>query len=118
MSELGYVEKYRPDKLEDMVLNPETKNMIKSYLDKGTMCNLLLVGRAGIGKSTLARIIPKELNAIDLSCDSNRPRNKQTEGIVVGKYNHFISRLEETIKSANKLGTNLPSPSFTRLEFK
>jgi hypothetical protein len=62
--------------------------------------------------------VVRELNAIDLSCDSNRPRNKQTESIVVGKYNHFISRLEETIKSANELGTNLPSPSFTRLEFK
>ncbi len=62
--------------------------------------------------------VVRELNAIDLFSDSNRPRNKQTEGIVVGKYNHFISRLEETINSANKLGTNLPSPNFTRLELK
>ncbi len=60
----------------------------------------------------------RELNAIDFTGDSSRPRNKQTERIVVDKYNYYVSRLEETIKSANKLGTNLPSPSFTRLELK
>jgi len=62
--------------------------------------------------------VARELNALDLPCDSSRPRNKQTERIVVDKYNYYVSRLEETIKSANKLGTNLPSPSFTRLELK
>lgn len=66
MTELNWVEKYRPSTVDDMVLNNSNKDMIKSYLDKGTICNLLLVGQQGIGKSSLARIIPKALNTLDL----------------------------------------------------
>jgi hypothetical protein len=60
----------------------------------------------------------REINSIDLTCDSNYPRDKETERKVVENHNHYVNRLKDIIKSADKLGTYRPSPSFTPLELK
>ena len=78
MSELSWVEKYRPTTLADMVLDRTSKQMLQSYLDKDTICNLLLVGRAGIGKTTLAKIIPKTLDTLDLYLNCGQEGNVDT----------------------------------------
>lgn len=58
-----WVKKYNPNTLDDMVLDMEVKKVIQAYIDKKTMTNLLLAGRAGIGKTSLATVIVKELDA-------------------------------------------------------
>lgn len=58
-----WVKKYNPNTLDEMVLDAEVKKVIKAYIDKKTMTNLLLAGRAGIGKTSLATVIVKELDA-------------------------------------------------------
>ena len=52
-----WVEKYRPRCLDDMALDKEIKELIIDYAKKEEIPNLLFVGRPGIVKTTLARII-------------------------------------------------------------
>jgi DNA polymerase III delta prime subunit len=59
-----WVEKYRPNKLEDYVGNEHLKAKVEGYLESGDVPHLLLYGKAGTGKTTLAKLI---VNSID--CD-------------------------------------------------
>lgn len=59
-----WTEKYRPSKLEDYIGNDHIKDKVKIYLDNEDVPHLLLVGPAGTGKTTLAKLI-----AANLDCD-------------------------------------------------
>ena len=59
-----WVEKYRPTELENYIGNEHLKSKVKVYLDSGDMPHLLLFGRAGTGKTTLAKML---VNSIE--CD-------------------------------------------------
>jgi replication factor C small subunit len=56
-----WIEKYRPKTLDEMCLDENIKSLIKTYTSKGEIPNLLLAGRPGIGKTTLARVIISDL---------------------------------------------------------
>ena len=59
-----WVEKYRPDTLEGYIGNDVIVSKMKTYIEGGDIPHLLFYGRAGTGKTTLAKII---INNID--CD-------------------------------------------------
>jgi DNA polymerase III delta prime subunit len=59
-----WVEKYRPNKLEDYVGNEHLKSKVAGYIESGDIPHLLLYGKAGTGKTTLAKLI---VNSVD--CD-------------------------------------------------
>lgn len=52
-----WIEKYRPKTLDDIIIDADTKQLIRSYCQQQEIPNLLLTGNAGIGKTSLARII-------------------------------------------------------------
>ena len=56
------VEKYRPIKLENYVGNETIKKSISKYLDQNDIQNLIFYGPAGTGKTTLAKLIVKNLD--------------------------------------------------------
>ena len=56
-----WVEKYRPSKLDEYVGNDHLKGKVQSYLDEADVPHLLLYGRAGTGKTTLAKLIVSNL---------------------------------------------------------
>ena len=56
-----WTEKYRPSKFDDMVGQQEIIKRIKSLVQSMNIPHLLFAGPAGIGKSTLALIIVREL---------------------------------------------------------
>jgi len=56
-----WVEKYRPQKVEDCVLPEEVKKQFQTFIDKGEVPNLLLSGTAGTGKTTVAKALCNEL---------------------------------------------------------
>ena len=57
-----WVEKYRPQKLEDYVGNEVIKNKIADYIKESSIQNLLFYGVAGTGKTTLAKLITKNID--------------------------------------------------------
>ena len=59
-----WVEKYRPQKLSEYVGNEHLKQKVSDYLQSGDVPHLLFFGKAGTGKTTLAKLI---VNSI--SCD-------------------------------------------------
>ena len=59
-----WVEKYRPRKLTEYVGNEHLKQKVSDYLQTGDVPHLLFFGKAGTGKTTLAKLI---VNSI--SCD-------------------------------------------------
>lgn len=52
-----WVEKYRPSKLEDIVLSDNNRKIFHKFSSEKSIPNLLFVGNAGIGKTSLARIV-------------------------------------------------------------
>lgn len=56
-----WVEKYRPQKIDECVLESGLKKTLKAFVEKGEFPSLLLCGSAGIGKTTVARALCNEL---------------------------------------------------------
>lgn len=57
-----WVEKYRPDTLEGYVFKDNShKEQIQGWIKQGTIPHLLLSGSAGIGKTTIAKILINQL---------------------------------------------------------
>ena len=56
-----WVEKYRPTKLADMVLSDSLRAFVEECRTKGEIPNMLFVGNAGTGKTTLAKVIVSEI---------------------------------------------------------
>jgi replication factor C small subunit len=56
-----WVEKYRPQTIEECILPSDTKSTFQSFVNNGEIPNLLLCGTAGIGKTTVAKSLCKEL---------------------------------------------------------
>jgi len=73
-----WVEKYRPQVLEDYVGNEIIKNKIADYLTQGSIQNLLFHGVAGTGKTTLAKLIAKNLNCDLLYLNASDERGIDT----------------------------------------
>ncbi len=73
-----WVEKYRPQSLEEYVGNEMIKNKISDYLNQGSIQNLLLHGVAGTGKTTLAKLIANNLNCDLLYINASDERGIDT----------------------------------------
>ena len=56
-----WVEKYRPQRIEDTILPEKTKKMFKKFVSDNTVPNLLLTGGPGVGKTTIAKAMLEEL---------------------------------------------------------
>ena len=61
--EFLWVEKYRPSKIEDCILDQGIKNTFLEFVQRGEIPNLLLAGPAGVGKTTVAKALCNEIGA-------------------------------------------------------
>ena len=72
------VEKYRPIKLENYVGNETIKKSISKYLDQNDIQNLIFYGPAGTGKTTLAKLIVKNLDCDYIYINASDERGIET----------------------------------------
>ena len=70
-----WVEKYRPQDLSTYVGNESLKTKVERFLDDGNVPHLLLYGRAGGGKTTLAKIIVNHVDCDYLYINASDERN-------------------------------------------
>ena len=61
--EFLWVEKYRPNIVEDCILPESTKEVFQGFVNQGELPNLLLSGTAGVGKTTIAKALCEEIGA-------------------------------------------------------
>ena len=82
MKEL-WVEKYRPKTIDGYVFRDEhQKQQVERWVKEGTIPHLLFSGNAGIGKTTLAKILLNELGVNDLDVlEINASRTNSVEDV-------------------------------------
>lgn len=66
-----FVEKYRPTRLEDYIGNDHLKEVIGNFIEDGDIPHLLFYGKAGTGKTTLAKLITKSIECDLLSINAS-----------------------------------------------
>ena len=85
-----WVEKYRPTKLVDYVGNEHLKSKVEGYLETGEIPHLLLYGKAGTGKTTLAKLIVKSIECDYMIINASSENNVDT---VRNKVTNFASSM-------------------------
>jgi replication factor C small subunit len=83
-----WVEKYRPQTLKDYIGNDLLKEKVQSYLDNNDVPHLLLYGKAGTGKTTLAKIIANTIECDYMVINASDENNVET---VRNKVKNFAS---------------------------
>lgn len=78
-----WVEKYRPKTIDGYVFrDAHQKEQIESWIKQGSIPHLLFSGNAGIGKTTLAKILLNELEINDLDVlEINASRTNSVEDV-------------------------------------
>ena len=85
-----WVEKYRPNKLDNYIGNDHLKSKVSVYLESGDIPHLLLFGRAGTGKTTLAKLL---VNNIDCDYLYINASDENSVDVVREKVKNFASTL-------------------------
>ena len=90
LSNTLWVEKYRPDNLDTYIGNEHLKEKVSVYLESGDLPHLLLYGKAGTGKTTLAKILVKNIECDYLYINASDENNVDT---VRNKVKNFASTM-------------------------
>ena len=83
-----WVEKYRPNKLEDYLGNNEIKETFKSYVSNQDFCHQLLYGGPGTGKTTLAKMLVKSIDCDSIYINAS---DERTLEVIRDKITNFVS---------------------------
>ena len=101
MSEYLWVEKYRPKKISECILDEDIKKTFSEFLKQKEIPNLLLSGTAGTGKTTVARALCEELGA-DYIIINGSDEGRQIDTLR-NKIKNFASTVSLTEHSNHKV---------------
>jgi DNA polymerase III delta prime subunit len=85
-----WVEKYRPATMDTYIGNEHLKGKVSIYLDSGDLPHLLLYGRAGTGKTTLAKLLVNNIECDYLYINAS---DENSVEVVRDKVKNFASTL-------------------------
>ena len=88
MNDFLWVEKYRPITIEETILPSSLKQTFQEIVNKGELPNMLFTGTAGLGKTTVAKAICKELDLDYIIINGSEEGNIET---LRGKIKQFAS---------------------------
>ena len=88
MKEFLFVEKYRPQTIEDCILPEGLKETFRKIVEKGELPNMMFTGSAGVGKTTVARALCNELDIDYMMINGSEDGNIDT---LRGKIKQFAS---------------------------
>jgi len=86
--EFLWVEKYRPTTIDECILPKPLKDTFKQIVETGELPNMMFTGTAGVGKTTVARALCKELNLDYIIVNGSEDGNIDT---LRGKIKQFAS---------------------------
>lgn len=115
ITNLLWVEKYRPSKLSDCILPTDLGIIFKGMAKEGTIPNMLFYGKAGTGKTTVAKAICNEIGSdyILINCseengiDTMRVKIRQYASTVSLTGNHKVIILDEFDYATQNIQTAL-----------
>ena len=84
-----WVEKYRPTSLDSYIGNEHLKKKFEDYIESGDLPHLLLYGKAGTGKTTLAKLLVKNIDCEYLYINASDERKIE----VIDKIKPFAGSL-------------------------
>ena len=73
-----WVERYRPVDLENYIGNEHLKTKVSKYISTGDIPHLLLHGKAGTGKTTLAKLLVSNIDCDQMYVNASDENNVET----------------------------------------
>jgi|SRR5210317_56167 replication factor C small subunit len=73
-----WVERYRPVSLENYIGNEHLKTKVSKYISTGDIPHLLLHGKAGTGKTTLAKLLVSNIDCDQMYVNASDENNVET----------------------------------------
>ena len=115
MNEYLWVEKYRPQKIDECILPKEIKDTFKQFIDSGELPNFLFSGGPGIGKTTVAKALCNEVGAEFLLINGSEEGNIDTLRTKIKSFASTISLTDSKkvviLDEADYLNPNSTQPA-------
>ncbi len=110
-----WTEKYRPKTVRDTILPAELKSTFQQFVDQKNVPNLLLTGRAGVGKTTVAKAMLEEIGADYITINGSMNGNIDTLRNEISNYASSVSftggRKYVILDEADYLNPNSTQPA-------
>ncbi len=90
-------EKYRPSTISECILPKRLKNLFSQYVEKRDFVNLLLAGKPGTGKTTVAKALLEEIGADYVVYNGSLNVDKDTLRHEIATYASSYSVLDESL---------------------
>lgn len=110
-----FVEKYRPKTISDTILPDDLKKTFQQFIDQNNIPNLILSGRAGVGKTTVAKAMLEEINADYIVINGSMNGNIDTLRVDISNFASSVSfsggRKYVILDEADYLNANSTQPA-------
>ena len=110
-----WVEKYRPQTVQDTILPDELKKTFQQFVDQKNVPNLLLTGRAGIGKTTIAKAMLEQIGSDYITINGSMNGNIDTLRYEISNFASSVSftggRKYVILDEADYLNPNSTQPA-------
>jgi DNA polymerase III delta prime subunit len=94
MAKQLWVETYRPKKIDEYVFKDEAqRRQVSTWIKEGSIPHLLFSGSAGIGKTTLAKVLLNELNIEDYDVLEINASRENSVDVIRDKITNFVQMI-------------------------